>query len=436
MKTKINKYFDNFANIKCISVFYITLYRIERKYFYEKRRSKMGKSKDEEIYEEGVKAGKQGGFIDGFAHSLGKSLNGSREDEIFDKGYTYGAEHKYDHRESDINMFSGGTKGNSYRNEFPRDRDESERPSYDYSDISSSEIDDYYEGLNDSDTNGDEGCYKVESTSPEEDEEAENKRKEEELKKQIIEEKIEKIKDEWSDCKLCLMIYDDDEYPEVRIAAIERLPILKVLSKHQEFKKNMSRLNVAFSGEDHNLRFTALHDKEATVRLAALKYSKNLSQDDIKYLATNDSNPDVKLVAMERLNTRDNQNIFEYIGITYRFDDRVVLAAIEKIMGPCHTIEYLAQGHPNRDVRLAALKKIKDDSSLSSIVKCDKNYEIKEAAIKKIKNLPILKDLAIYSRDKIVRRLAATRLTSMGEGRSVFFPRVIRFINFMKKIRS
>ena len=55
----------------------------------------MGKTRDDEIYEEGVKSGKEGGFFDDFANGLGRGLGG-RDSEIYDKGYKWGAQHRYD----------------------------------------------------------------------------------------------------------------------------------------------------------------------------------------------------------------------------------------------------------------------------------------------------------------------------------------------------
>jgi hypothetical protein len=104
-------------------------------------------------------------------------------------------------------------------------------------------------------------------------------------------------------------------------------------------------------------------------------------------------------------------------------------------MGPCHTVECLATIHPNREVRLAALKKIINDSKLLSIAECDKDYEIKGEAIQRIKDHSILKDLAIYSREKQIRRLAAEKLVSSGEATLIYYPKIIKFIKLVKRIR-
>lgn len=57
----------------------------------------MGKDKNDEAYEHGVHDGKEGGALDDFVHGLVRNtpLQSTRE-EIYNKGYDYGREHRYD----------------------------------------------------------------------------------------------------------------------------------------------------------------------------------------------------------------------------------------------------------------------------------------------------------------------------------------------------
>ena len=70
----------------------------------------MAKTRNDEIYEAGVKAGKEGNIFGEFVHNnfvkgSGFTEEARREQEIFDKGYTFGAEHRNDRLEQKV---SGG----------------------------------------------------------------------------------------------------------------------------------------------------------------------------------------------------------------------------------------------------------------------------------------------------------------------------------------
>ncbi len=63
---------------------------------------KMGKTKNDEVYERAVKDGKEGGLLDDAIRGVvGNSLNTTKRDEIYDKGYSYGAEHRNDSSSGD-----------------------------------------------------------------------------------------------------------------------------------------------------------------------------------------------------------------------------------------------------------------------------------------------------------------------------------------------
>ncbi|MBU2104642.1 MAG: hypothetical protein KKF67_02625, partial [Nanoarchaeota archaeon] len=71
----------------------------------------MAKNSNDKAYERGVKAGKEGCILDDLANSLGKSLSISKADEIYDKGYKWGAEHRGD---SSSDNSSGGSSSICY----------------------------------------------------------------------------------------------------------------------------------------------------------------------------------------------------------------------------------------------------------------------------------------------------------------------------------
>lgn len=56
----------------------------------------MGKTRDDEAYERGFEAGKAGGILDDTAQNLSRPLDFTKQDEIYNKGYREGAEHRYD----------------------------------------------------------------------------------------------------------------------------------------------------------------------------------------------------------------------------------------------------------------------------------------------------------------------------------------------------
>ncbi|MEK6842235.1 MAG: CFI-box-CTERM domain-containing protein, partial [Nanoarchaeota archaeon] len=76
----------------------------------------MAKTKDDEDYERGVKVGKEGNVFTDFTNNLsrGVPLPTSKAEEIFNKGYDYGAEHRYDSpnkNPSDSDSSSSGESG-------------------------------------------------------------------------------------------------------------------------------------------------------------------------------------------------------------------------------------------------------------------------------------------------------------------------------------
>lgn len=60
----------------------------------------MGKTRDDEAYERGFKAGKAGGILDDIAQNLSRPLDFTKQDEIYNKGYREGAGHRYDNSSS------------------------------------------------------------------------------------------------------------------------------------------------------------------------------------------------------------------------------------------------------------------------------------------------------------------------------------------------
>lgn len=56
----------------------------------------MGKTANDEAYERGVKAGLKGGLLDDLVQSFSTTLNFGKRDEVYDKGYKWGAEHRHD----------------------------------------------------------------------------------------------------------------------------------------------------------------------------------------------------------------------------------------------------------------------------------------------------------------------------------------------------
>jgi hypothetical protein len=238
----------------------------------------------------------------------------------------------------------------------------------------------------------------------------------------IIEERIKKVEKELMGTTLNLIIMDNNEISEVKVAAIKRLSVLNILSKNSGFKENMKFLKTPFLDGKSNLRLTVLFDKDAKVRLSALVHSKMLSAEDIEYLATNDPDPEVRLVAMSRLNKQDYQKAFEHIAITYKDDDRVVLRAIYKIQESCHALEYLAQSHHNAEVRLAAVKKVQDGSKLLSIAIYDEDLRVVEQAVAGIKDPLALKRIALFHKDKNIKNLAKAELTKIGKEQLTWSP--------------
>ncbi len=58
----------------------------------------MWNDRKDEAYKLGVRDGQRGGFLDDFTHSLSKGINTSESDKVYDEGYVYGANHRYDVR--------------------------------------------------------------------------------------------------------------------------------------------------------------------------------------------------------------------------------------------------------------------------------------------------------------------------------------------------
>jgi len=60
----------------------------------------MGKDWKDDAYEAGVNAGKEGGFLDDIVHN--NSPNLTERDELWQKGYKYGSEHRDDSGSSEL----------------------------------------------------------------------------------------------------------------------------------------------------------------------------------------------------------------------------------------------------------------------------------------------------------------------------------------------
>ena len=67
----------------------------------------------DEAYSDGVKDGKNGDLLDDICHSFGKILSFTKEDEVYNKGYDYGAEHRYEGSSNDSDSGSED-KGGCY----------------------------------------------------------------------------------------------------------------------------------------------------------------------------------------------------------------------------------------------------------------------------------------------------------------------------------
>lgn len=71
----------------------------------------MAKTKNDEAYERGVKDGKEGNILDDFSHSISEGFSTTKEEKTYDKGYEWGADHRYDSdnsSSSDSDSSSGG----------------------------------------------------------------------------------------------------------------------------------------------------------------------------------------------------------------------------------------------------------------------------------------------------------------------------------------
>ncbi len=53
----------------------------------------MGKTHDDEVYEDGVNKGQRGGFLDDSVE--GNISHTSKDEKIYHEGYVYGAQHRY-----------------------------------------------------------------------------------------------------------------------------------------------------------------------------------------------------------------------------------------------------------------------------------------------------------------------------------------------------
>jgi hypothetical protein len=76
------------------------------------------KTRNDEIYEEGVRAGQKGNLNDDFVESISRLipiLPRSESDEIRSKGYDYGAKHRNENKKIDTNE---DTDGNDYENDY------------------------------------------------------------------------------------------------------------------------------------------------------------------------------------------------------------------------------------------------------------------------------------------------------------------------------
>lgn len=56
----------------------------------------MGDKRLDRAYRDGVRDGKEGGVLDDICQNFGKILSRTKEDEVYDKGYDYGAEHRHE----------------------------------------------------------------------------------------------------------------------------------------------------------------------------------------------------------------------------------------------------------------------------------------------------------------------------------------------------
>jgi hypothetical protein len=71
----------------------------------------MSKTSNDEAYEAGVRDGKSGGCFDDLCHDAGKVFNTGQRDEIYDKGYQYGVDHRYDSDGSSGSRSGGSGSG-------------------------------------------------------------------------------------------------------------------------------------------------------------------------------------------------------------------------------------------------------------------------------------------------------------------------------------
>ncbi len=255
--------------------------------------------------------------------------------------------------------------------------------------------------------------------------EMQEKREEEERKRrEIIQGKINKIKETQCEYELSLMIYQEKEYPEVQLEAIKKLKAL-------EKRKGSEYTTIVFSFNEYNpiIRYEIFKDIKDIPERGKLGY-------DCDYIARHDPDATMRLEALKRLNKDDFQQTFGFIAGKDE-NLQVQLEAIKKIKIPSsseyqenrHTIysklERIAEGsiRSNLENRKEALKRIIDEEALYSIAKNDYDESFCLLALNQIKNKEYIEKLRYSSKHRSIRKNVKHILNAWNER---FKPNIIK----------
>lgn len=272
----------------------------------------MGKTPEDEAYQKGVKAGKEGGLLSDFVmgQGFGDFIPGDDKWEIYKKGYEYGVDHRHDAKNQETKE---AKRENSPHEESPKEEIVYQR---------SQQTIDYCPYCGQEEWDGDtyHECYCEEDEEDEiqlederriEEEQGRQREEDERRKREAREEREravqEKIQGKRPGELESILLFEKQEDPDVKIAAINQLGF---------FSKS-------------ELEFASQFDDSSAVREAARKKLQELRLP---------IPPELDVKSLRKMGLKDPRSHLGLLALQARFDDdpsakRYALDELNKYLG-------------------------------------------------------------------------------------------------------
>ena len=193
--------------------------------------------------------------------------------------------------------------------------------------------------------------------------------------------------------------------------AMEFMDLFRPKWKHSNWRVRLATVRVL---TDQNiLGQVARGDSDGHVRVAAAEKLVDhvLAQAAYAEVAkTSGEDLDVRLAAIRRL---VDQTALAEIAESDTFWSLRLAAAEQLTDAAAAQVVYAEEARTNsdRDVRWAALARLTDQTALADVAKAAKYDEVRRAAVRRLTDQTLLADIANTDRDREIRRAAAGRLT-------------------------